>query len=241
MANGTQLAEFARSYNSMSGADIKAVFGGKVFGELQAISYAVTREKAPIYTMGSPDPRAYSRNKRGIAGSFVWINFDRHSLLQHFNKSQFVADTNEIHPHWLQNGGDEQYGVSAANTSYIGQGSIEGVSAYGISGDAIAGSLELGDNSLANLELANPWYSDQIPPFDIVLVANNEYGASAKMKLIGVEILNDGLGISVDDSVIESQSTFVARSILPFVPVVNSMRDSVGQAGTSSYNTGVNG
>ncbi len=31
--------------------------------------------------MGSPDARAYSRNKRGIAGSLIWINFDRHSLL----------------------------------------------------------------------------------------------------------------------------------------------------------------
>ena len=45
------------------------------FAELQAISYAITREKAPIYTMGSADPRAYSRNKRGIAGNLVWINF----------------------------------------------------------------------------------------------------------------------------------------------------------------------
>ena len=32
--------------------------------------------------MGSPDARAYSRNKRGIAGSLIWINFDRHSLLE---------------------------------------------------------------------------------------------------------------------------------------------------------------
>jgi hypothetical protein len=31
--------------------------------------------------MGSPDARAYSRNKRGIAGSLIWINFDRHALL----------------------------------------------------------------------------------------------------------------------------------------------------------------
>lgn len=42
------------------------------FAELQAISYAITREKAPIYTMGSADPRAYSRNKRRIAGNLIW-------------------------------------------------------------------------------------------------------------------------------------------------------------------------
>lgn len=37
--------------------------------------------------MGSADPRAYSRNKRGIAGSLIWINFDRHGLLNLFKKA----------------------------------------------------------------------------------------------------------------------------------------------------------
>ncbi len=37
----------------------------------QAINYSVTREKAPIYTMGSADCRSYSRNKRGIAGGLI--------------------------------------------------------------------------------------------------------------------------------------------------------------------------
>ena len=78
--------------------------------------------------------------------------------------------------------------------------------------------------------LANPWYADQVPPFDVVLVANNEYGASAKMRIIGVEILNDGLGVSIDDAVIESQSTFVARTLLPFQAVTNNFRDPLTDA-----------
>jgi len=50
--------------------------------------------------MGSPDPRAYSRNKRGIAGSLIWINFDRHALLDLFYQARgmFVADQDEIRP-----------------------------------------------------------------------------------------------------------------------------------------------
>lgn len=50
--------------------------------------------------MGSPDPRAYSRNKRGIAGSLVWVNFDRHALLDLFYQARglFVADQDEIRP-----------------------------------------------------------------------------------------------------------------------------------------------
>lgn len=48
MADGKIVSNFAQSYNSFSGSDIKAVFNGKVFANLQAISYAITREKAPI-------------------------------------------------------------------------------------------------------------------------------------------------------------------------------------------------
>jgi len=36
-------------------------------------SLSCTREKVPIYTMGSSDPLVYSRNKRGIDGSSVLI------------------------------------------------------------------------------------------------------------------------------------------------------------------------
>ncbi len=92
--------EIARSYNSFAGSDIKAIIGQFQFAELQAISYAITREKAPIYTMGSPDPRAYSRNKRGIAGNLIWLNFDRHALLNLFHKARgrYVADVDEIRP-----------------------------------------------------------------------------------------------------------------------------------------------
>jgi len=50
------VSEYVRSYNSFSGVDIKATFGGSVVGEIQGISYSVTREKVPVYTMGSADP-----------------------------------------------------------------------------------------------------------------------------------------------------------------------------------------
>ena len=62
-------------------------------------------------------------------------------------------------------------------------------------------------------EPALPWYSDQALPFDITMAAANEYGAPASCKLFGVEILNEGFGSSVDDSVLEMQATFVARSV----------------------------
>ncbi len=66
---------------------------------------------------------------------------------------------------------------------------------------------------------ATPWYTDQMLPFDITIAAANEYGAAASAKLYGVEILNQGFGTSVDDSVLEQQATFIARSILPLQAV----------------------
>lgn len=68
-------------------------------------------------------------------------------------------------------------------------------------------------------QTATPWYTDQMLPFDITIAAANEYGAAASSKLYGVEILNEGFGTSVDDSVLEQQATFIARSILPLQAV----------------------
>jgi hypothetical protein len=64
---------------------------------------------------------------------------------------------------------------------------------------------------------ALPWYADQCLPFDITIAAANEYGAAASAKLFSVEILNEGFGSSVDDSVLEQQATFIARSVLPLL------------------------
>ncbi len=56
-------------------------------------------------------------------------------------------------------------------------------------------------------QVASPWYSDQVLPFDIILSGANEYGAMCSAKIFGVEILNEGFGISIDDAVTEMQAT----------------------------------
>ena len=59
----------------------------------------------------------------------------------------------------------------------------------------------------------HPWFADQILPFDVTLAAANEYGAFAVMRIYGVELLNEGYGVSIDDIVSEMQHTYVARTI----------------------------
>ncbi len=44
-------------------------------------------------------------------------------------------------------------------------------------------------------------------------------GAASTMKIFGVEILNEGSGVSIDDAVTEMQATFVACYVEPWTAV----------------------
>ena len=193
--------DFKQAYNSFSGCDIRATFHNKVIGTLQGISWSVTREKAPIYTMGNPDPRAFARGKRGIAGSLIFIQFDNHALIETLGHLQFQADVNSFKPDGLE-------GTMADLVA--GQSSIPGSLLETTNAPSTA------DDPSADQVAATPWFSDQIPPFDVTLSAANEYGHACIMKIYGVEILNEGSGVSIDDIVLEQQMTFIARSLSPW-------------------------
>ena len=222
MANNK--SSYSRSYNSFSGVDIKGVFGSKVIAELQAISYSITREKAPIYTMGSADPRSFSRGKRGIAGTLIFIMFDQDALLSTLGGqapglgNRFQSDIDDIRPN---------YGTVNQNTPL---GSV--ASSSSVSGVTAADTVDAQESELTTVgsdqALAGAWYSDQIPPFDVTLAAANEYGALAVMKISGIEILNEGYGVSIDDIVSEKQHTYVARQILGWTPVASTAVKKVG-------------
>jgi hypothetical protein len=209
-----------QSYNSFSGVDIKAVFNNVVIGELQAISYSITREKAPIYTMGKADPRAFARGKRGIAGTLIFIVFDRGALIGTFgafavnigNRLNFSADKEELKAF---PGADVEPNINAG----IAQ-SREALAALRTEANI--------QNVGGDQAITAPWYADQIPPFDITLAAANEYGALAVMRIFQVEILNEGYGVSIDDIVSEQQMTYVARQIINWQNIPNVNIDKVG-------------
>ena len=209
-----QTSEFTRGYNSFSGVDIKAVFAGKAIGTLQGISYSVSREKAPIYTMGSPDPRSFARGKRGIAGSMVFIQFDSEPLMYEManpNKdpSLFISDTDDLRPEFRFN-----KTVPVQGTTVTPVGGEDSVNFPG----AAAGAQESDITTVSSDQVAAiPWYPDQIPPFDVVLSAANEYGALSIMKILGIELMNSGYGISVDDIVSEHSYTWIATGIVPWI------------------------
>jgi hypothetical protein len=108
----------------------------------------------------------------------------------------------------------------------VNQGPSDRYKYYAKSTDVPAAgrSLLLGNSHLDSLgalgsskAVAN--YSDQIPPFTITLTSMNEYGNISAMHILGVELINEGSGVSIDDIVTETQMTFVARAILGWKPI----------------------
>ena len=54
---------------------------------------------------------------------------------------------------------------------------------------------------------------DQIPPFNIIITFNNEYGDIATMGIYGIRMVNEGATFSVDDMITEQTNTYVASDI----------------------------
>ena len=109
----------------------------------------------------------------------IWINFDRHALLNLFQKAKgtFVADVDEIRP---------QYYDTTNGSAVFASSLVRSL------GPDISATIDQLDNTPQETVgqskvLATPWYSDQILPFDITLAGANEYGAMCSAKIFGVE------------------------------------------------------
>ena len=189
------------SYNTFAGVDIQAVFADTVFGELQMISYKSDRDKAPVYTMGSPDLRCVSRGKRLITGACVFIVFDRDSLLNAMYDSDYAQVALNIEDSAALDDEDTAY---LAGTSVYSDLSVTGANSDSTDAGTLASQLK---------EVTTASIADQLLPFDITLVGANEYGATTKMSIRGVEIMSEGSGVSIDDMSIEKQFSFLARRI----------------------------
>ena len=214
--------DLTKTYTSYSGVDIKVIVNGKQIGSMQAVSYAIQREKAPIYVMGKVDPISFSRGKRGIAGTMISLLLDKHFLYTDaFAGSTAVLDADE-----LIAAGAQQTTANGTNTNVLGQDGTNSASQVNLTANNFnnaSGQIgRIGGNNPDFASLANGWkvapvaYVDQILPFDVNIVAVNEYGQAAQMRLYGCEILNEGSGFSIDDIVVENQMTYVCRTILPW-------------------------
>lgn len=167
-----------QTLTSFSGADLVATFANKVIGELQQISWAVQRDKAPVFTCGSPDARSFSRGKRGLAGSMVFAVFDHDALVSALQSvwndiapsAMFTAAANNKRANsedftnaldmikWNKTVSNIQNGISDDNNSGV---SLDDRAGYGFS----FGSTTSGDYTNAiNAQVANG--SNNTPSID---------------------------------------------------------------------------
>jgi len=203
------IGRYAQTYNSFSGVDMLVFASGHLLGEIQGLSFTVTREKAPLYTMGSADPRSFSRGKRGIAGSMIFLVFDRSALLDSLQEnSRYMANEYELSYEQRQRtiiGIDDRVQILP-----------EGADPSQSIGSVTSRDPRVFTANAAQKVIATARYHDQILPFDITLSAANEYGHIARMQICNVEVMNCGSGMSIDDITTDESCTFVATSMIPW-------------------------
>jgi len=220
---------FINTMTSFSGADLMVTFANKVIGELQQISWSIEREKAPVFTLGSPDARSFSRGRRGIGGTLIFSVFDRDALIEGMKdvweniapKAMFTAAGNVS-----SNGALNEDFTNAFDLSQWNQAATDTLAAgEGFAGGSAieAGSDDSSDNSgsinvpsgFTTIGKDDIQYVDQLPPFDITLTFANEYGQTAFKKIYDADLMNEASGASVDTIVMEQQMSYVARRISP--------------------------
>lgn len=231
--NGSTLKNntLAQSYTTATGTDIYVLVGNMIMVNVQGVSYSITRQKAPIYTMGSSDLRSIGRGKRGIAGSIIMTTFDRHALGSLQSQSTFAAkigsfENSSANP-FKNLGQSSPISAVAGQTIQTAPVSTADASAQTVA-ELIESQTNLGQvvsDGSNTTDLGNqmaveetPMYSDQLLPLDLTLVSATEYGTTMAMRIFGVEFLNEGAGVSVDDVSNELQLTFMARFISPWTP-----------------------
>ena len=188
------MAGDAKIYRSLSGSEIHAVFGNIKFGDIQMIKYAVSRQKAPIYTMGSADMRAIARGPRSINGALVFSHLSTGGLVQAMSEAGYkiflshdeLANYNESYRDGKTLSEEQKSALRAGGTiGFRGVVSKEGLQSLSGNYTSAATAAQtqgtqsnfdpfaIGEsiNPLANYgSVTNAWLADQLPPFDITLI-----------------------------------------------------------------------
>lgn len=84
------------------------------------------------------------------------------------------------------------------------------ISNYSIIGDSPSDVIDL-----KNLRV------DQLPPIDIFISFENEYGNKSRLGIFGVEFLNEGQVMSVADLITENSVNYVAKHLSPLKSSTN--------------------
>jgi len=223
------LMDTEKTFSAFTGADIVAYMGHKRVASLQGITVSITREVMPVFVMGDPNPKAFTKGKRAIAGNLIFTQFDKHAILR---MSKLLGDStvnyvgdldyfklpSNIKLNALQT---QQVTVQNAATNFGGGGSdTTRVSLTDDSGIYNSIAKELAE-TYALVATRRVRYSDQVPPFDVTITMVNELGQCAYTAIHNVQLVNEGWGYTLDDLNSEVAFTFVARAVTPLDSIIN--------------------
>lgn len=195
-------------YRSKAGTEIHAVFNGVTFGELNMIKYAIQRDVANVHLMGKVDAVTTAKGKRTTSGACIFAVFEKDRLLEAAQKSQIYLSSHEI-LNYTRDPGTVLPSFKDGEEALRNGGTLRASNNFNASSEeSIFASF--GGSATATL-------SDQIPPFNIVLVGISEVsGHASTMTIHGVQFNSDQGGSSVDDMILERQLTFLAQRVTPW-------------------------
>ena len=242
MANSSTITNLINKGNSaefsaFSGANIYATIGHRRVATLQAVTVSITREVAALYSFGDANPKAFVKGKRGIAGTLVFTQYDRHALLQDVFVDAYGKTLGESQGLFNTQFADVNTDQSLLSNNYV---STRNFTDNTTAGQLFATALDLGATpGAAELvsELTTLYdlvrdsrlrYTDQIPEFDIHISMINEKGDASFLAIGGVLLVNEGWGYTLDDLTSEAAFTFVARAVTPLTSLIDAANLSAG-------------
>jgi hypothetical protein len=185
-----------------SGADTVVIFGDEYVGECMSFTLGINREAGPLYVMGKKSPIAIPKGKRGIGGSFILAQLGYDALLEYTSSIQTDKNKQSI---WVRKDEIVQQVTGSTRDEYMNPNTT----GAGALGTTAAAALLAKQDLWAS---TTPFYADQIPPFNVTVVGTNEQGDKMAFRVFGLQILNDGIGISIDELNIEKRYTYVATA-----------------------------
>lgn len=213
-----------RIYQSFGGVNMKCHIGSKEVGSLNGLAVSITREAAPVFTMGHPSFRSIVRGKRAIVGSMSFATFDRHTLLYDI----FAEGNNGMQTLYSGTTGrldmaraSLQSRMQAINNN--DQASL--IDAYtdvskfkveGVAGGYIASRWQDMFNTARQ-----PKYIDELPPFNLTMTMVNDEGACSYFNIYGIYLLNEAFSYTLDDLTNDINVTYMARDIDPLQSAQN--------------------
>jgi len=217
--------QYQDQYQAFAGVDITPYIGSVPIGTLQALTYSVARETGSLYSMGGPNVKAFVRGKRAISGTLVFTQFDRDVVIRIMDELKKSGSSASDRKMTIK----DILGTDGANINTdIDPRMADWVAGNAVGPASVAGgtaATAFGTLAKTNLDktmervLSRPFkFGDQMPPFNITITLVNEQGGSAVQSFMGVILVNQGGGYTVDDLQSQVAYTFLARDMTPLIP-----------------------